>query len=522
VPSGVKPRSGLKTIATFRGRTVQSTTVSEELLRQGQPGGGFRKYLPIPAALGLLGLIAAGGVSFIQPEQSIAKAPVVIGADPDIAVSSGLAPSERLREADRFLRSEVVAIRSKELLERAAAAVGETGKYRSSALQRSGTDIVDLSVIGPKPEAAGKIMKSLVDLYSEERVDQFNRRTAVSIARIDARIRQLRELADASVAGAGDWEAFTSELTALSGTRASLGLRSVQKQDLVRIVDRTNITGRVAPRLRPNLLLLGALSGLLAGLAIAFARARLRSSASSKSESSGQLAGFPVLGTFHRGARGAVNPSGSVAPEARTLSNLLAALNVKRIMIAGVSTGHAASFVADQLANATAAQRQTVLLDVTGATARPARTRDFNLGELTDETDRGLTTLGSLLRAASDRHQPLVMANGDRLDEGSLPRQAIAFLERIERDNGLVLLDSEPLKSIGASLRWARHGDVIVVTDPSQTPRAELDTALATLRMVGARVLGIVVVHDSTVTPTVTLGKSADTDPVTAFREVKI
>jgi hypothetical protein len=488
-----------------------------------QGSAGFtqtlRTYLPLTAGMALLGLLAAGGASFAGPAQSVAKAPVVIGADPDIAVSSGLAPSERLREADRFLRSEVAAISSKELLERAAAAESESGKFTSSALQRFGTDIVDLSVIGPKPESAGKVMKSLLNLYSEERVDQFNRRTAVSIARIDARIRQLRELADDSVTGAGDWEAFTSELTALSGTRASLGLRSVQKQDLVRIVDKTNITGKVAPRLRSNFLLLGALTGLLAGLAISIVRQRLHEGNSLGTKQTGEVAGMPVLGTFQRGMRGPVNAGPST--DARSLSNLLAALNVQRVMITGVTTGHAASFVADQIAGATAAHRQTVLLDVTGGTARPARTRDFNLNELTDETDRGLTTLGTMLRAVTDRHQPLVISNGDRLDEHDMPRPAIAFLERIERDNGLVVLDSEPLKTMGTSLRWARHTDVIVVTDPAQTSRAELDSALATLRMVGSRVLGVVVVHDSGTAPTPARNTS-DADSVAALREIKI
>jgi hypothetical protein len=488
-----------------------------------QGSAGFstnlRNYLPLTVGLGLLGLLGAAGASFAGPAQSVAKAPVVIGADPDIAVSSGLAPSERLREADRFLRSEVAAISSKELLERATAATGESGKFTSSALQRFGTDIVDLSVTGPKPESAGKVMKSLLNLYSEERVDQFNRRTAVSIARIDARIRQLRELADDSVTGAGDWEAFTSELTALSGTRASLGLRSVQTADLVRIVDKTNITGKVAPRLRMNFLLLGALTGLLAGLGISILRARLREGTSLGTKQTGEVAGMPILGTFQRDTRGLRN--GAPTAEARSLSNLLAALNVQRVMVTGVTTGHAASYVADQIAGATATHRQTVLLDVTGATARPARTRDFNLNELADETDRGLTTLGALLRAVSDRHKPLVISNGDRLDEHDLPRPAVAFLERIERDNGLVVLDSEPLKAMGASLRWARHTDVIVVTDPAQTNRAELDSALATLRLVGSRVLGVVVVRDSGSAPSIARN-SSDVDPVAALREIKV
>jgi hypothetical protein len=489
-----------------------------------QGSGGFaptlRAYLPLTAGLALVGLLGAAGASFAGPARSVAKAPVVIGADPDIAVSSGLAPSERLREADRFLRSEVAAISSKELLERAAAAAGESGRFTSSALQRFGTDIVDLSVVGPKPEGAGKVMKSLLNLYSEERVDQFNRRTAVSIARIDARIRQLRELADDSVTGAGDWEAFTSELTALSGTRASLGLRSVQKQDLVRIVDKTNVTGKVASRLHPNLLLLGALTGLLVGLAISILRQRRREDVSIGAKQAGELAGFPVLGTFQRSMRGPVTAASTPTAEARSLSNLLAALNVQRVMVTGVSSGHAASYVADQIAGATAAHRQTVLLDVTGATARPARTRDFNLNELTDETDRGLTTLGSMLRAVTDRHQPLVISNGDRLDEHDMPRPAIAFLERIERDNGLVVLDSEPLKAMGASLRWARYTDVIIVTDPAQTSRAELDSALATLRMVGSRVLGVVIVHDSGTAPAP--ARNTEADPVAALREIKI
>jgi hypothetical protein len=491
----------------------------------------LRKHLPLTAGLALLGLLSAAGASFAQPSQSIAKAPIVIGADPDIAVSSGLAPSERLREADRFLRSEVAAISSKELLERAAAAVGETEKYTSSALQRFGTDIVDLSVTGSKtgskPEGAGKVMKSLLNLYSEERVDQFNRRTAVSIARIDARIRQLRELADDAVTGAGDWEAFTSELTALSGTRASLGLRSVQKQDLVRIVDKTNITGKVAPRLRLNFLILGILTGLLAGLAIAVARERLRDSASLAKSSATDVGGIPVLATFHRNQRGLVSASEPYTPvtEARSLSNLLAALNVQRVMIAGVTNGQASHYIADQLAGATAAHRQTVLLDATGGRARR---HDFELNELTDETDRGLTTLGGYLRAATDRNQPFIISNGNRLDEHDLPRAATAFLERIERDNGLVVLDSEPLKAMGTSLRWARHADVIVVSDPTHTSRSDLDSALATLRMVGSRILGIVVVHDATTAPVAAPqnqrnpGNLTEAGPIAPVREIKV
>ncbi len=481
----------------------------------------LRKLLPITGGLALVGLLGAAGASFAQPSLSIAKAPIVIGADPDIAVSSGLAPSERLREADRFLRSEVAAISSKELLERATIEAGETAKYTSSAQQRFGTDIVDLSVTGPKPDGAGKVMKSLLNFYSEERVDQFNRRTAVSIARIDARIRQLRELVDDSTPGAGDWEAFTSEMTALSGTRASLGLRSVQKQDLVRIVDKTNMTGKVAPRLRRNFLLLGTLTGLLAGLAIAVARKRLRVDASFRSDSVANVAGIPVLGTFHRSPRGLVTANEPCTPvaEARSLSNLLAALNVQRVMVAGVTNGQASNFIADQLAAATAMQRQTVLLDATGGTFRR---HDFDLNELSDETDRGLTTLGSYLRAARDRNQPFIISNGDRLDEHDLPRAAMAFLERIERDHGLVVLDSEPLKAMGASLRWARHADVIVVNEPSHTSRADLDSAIATLRMIGSRILGVVVVHDSTAASALAPRIMSEAEPIVALREIKV
>jgi hypothetical protein len=464
------------------------------------------RYLPITALLSVVGLSAAAGASFLLPQVSVAKAPIVIGADPDISISTNLAPSERLREADRFLRSEVAAISSKELLQRATEAASETGNYTSRAVQRFGTDIVDLSVSGPTPKGAGKVMSSLIGIYSDERVEQYSRRTAVSIARIDARIRQLRELAGDSVTGAGDWEAFTSELTALSSTRASLGLRSVQKQDLVRVVDKTDFAGKTGTRLRPNLLVLGTLTGLLAGLAIAVARQRLRNDVTADASTAEELSGVPVLGTFNGSSRpinaarsGAVVPRAGVArtvcEEGRSLTNLLSALDVNRVMVAGVTNGGAASFVADELIAAAAETgRMGVLLDVTG---RSSRRKDFDLNDLSTELDRAIDTLCTLARAAADRGDGLVIVNGTKANPEDLPRSAESFLDRVERDRGLVVLDSEPVQTVGASLRWARETELLVAIDPENTSRSDLESALSTLRLVGARVLGVVIVHQS-------------------------
>ncbi len=448
----------------------------------------LRRYAPLPLAGAAVGLLAALSAAVLLPAQAVAKAPIVIGADPDISISGSSAPSERLREADRFLRSEVAVLSSKEMLQRAKKEAGVTGTYTTASIQRFGTDIVDLSVTGADTKGASKVLGSLLDIYARERIEQYSRQTAVSIARLDARTRQLRELAGEAATGAGDWEAYTTELNALSQTRATLGLRSVQREDLVRVVDKTNIGGKSQPRVGSNLVLLAALTGLLVGLALAVARERLRDDVTT-SETLSEFAGVPVLGTF----AGVQKATVSTASEAARISHLLSALNLQRIMVVGTSNGQVASAVAEKLAAASAAShRPTVLFDATGT---GHRRRDYDLAGLSTETDREIDTLGALFRAAVDRHQPLVIANGTHLDQTVLPRPALAFFERIARDHGLVILDSEPLTTVGASLRWARECDVVVVVDPSETSRSELASALHTLRLITSRIVGIVVVN---------------------------
>lgn len=446
----------------------------------------LRRFVPLTVIGIIVGLVGAAAFSLLTPSRGIAKAPIVIGADPDVTISGSSAPSERLREADRFLRSEIAVLSSKELLERAKSEVGEKGTYDSTSIHRFGTDIVDLSVVGETAEGAGKVLNSLLEIYAAERIEQYSRQTAVSIARLDARTRQLRELADDEATSAGDWEAYTSELNALSQTRASLGMRSVQREDLVRVVDKSNIGGAAMPRFRPNVFLLSALTGLLAGLGLALARVRRRDTGALS-----EFAGVAVLGTFS--GSGQVAAHG--ANEAARIANLLSALNIRRVMISGATDGALASAVALQIASASAAtNRPTVLFDATG---QGNRRRDFDLDDLDaeTETERSIDALCTLFRATLDRHQPLVIANGTHLDQTDLPRPALAFFERIERDHGLIILDSEPLNARGASLRWARDCDVVLVVDPTNTSCSELHSALTTLRLVTSRVVGIVLAN---------------------------
>lgn len=477
----------------------------------------LHRFVPL-TVIGTLGaLLAATAFSFLTPALAVAKAPIIIGADPDIAISGSSAPSERLREADRFLRSEIAVLSSKELLERAKNAAGEKGLFRAASIQRFGTDIVDLSVSGKDPKGAGKVLRSLLDIYAGERIENYSRQTAVSIARLDARAKQLRELADDSVTGAGDWEAFTSELDALSQTRASLGMRSVQREDLVRVVDKTDIAGSPVSRFRSNFLLLGALTGLIGGLSLAMARDRLRNDVVTGSSELTEFAGLPVLGTFS-GTGPAVGAD--IATEAARIANLLSALDVQRVMISGAANGQAASTVAERVASASAAtNRPTVLFDASG---QGNRRRDFDLVDLASETERGIDTLGALFRAAIGRHQPLVIANGTHLDQTDLPRPARAFFERIARDHGLVIIDSEPLASRGPSLRWARDSDVVVVVDPARTNRSELESALATLRLVTSRVVGIIVVHGAEGLPSNVRRGPVGVEAVPALRKIQI
>ena len=478
----------------------------------------LRRYAPLLLAGAAVGLLAALSAAVLLPAQAIAKAPIVIGADPDISISGSSAPSERLREADRFLRSEVAVLSSKELLQRAKNEAGQTGTYTTASIQRFGTDIVDLSVIGPNAKGASKVLESLLELYARERIEQYSRQTAVSIARLDARARQLRELAGGAETGAGDWEAYTTELNALSQTRATLGLRSVQREYLVRVVDKTNIGGRSQPRVGSNLVLLAGLTGLLAGLALAVARERLRDDVTT-GETLSDFAGLPVLGTF-AGVQKATVSTVSTASEAARIAHLLSALNLQRVMVVGTSNGQVASAVAEKLAAASAAShRPTVLFDATGT---GHRRRDYDLAGLSTEKDREIDTLCALFRAAVDRHQPLVIANGTHLDQTVLPRPALAFFERIARDHGLVILDSEPLTTVGASLRWARDCDVVLVVDPSETTRSELASALHTLRLITPRIVGIVVVNGAESLVSDVRREPLGSDAIPTLRKIQI
>ncbi len=257
-------------------------------------------------------------------------------------------------------------------------------------------------------------------------------------------------------------------------------------------------------------LVLGSFAGLIVGAVLALLADNLDRSLKTPDD----VVGAPVLGAIPRAVRSELrqdlalaamnSPESAVAEgyqKVRTaLEFALLGRKVKSILITSPSQGEGKSTSSANLAWAMSAiDHRVVLVDVDFR--RPRIHKIFGCPiepGLSDNLLQG-TEINKLALRVEDKRGNLVI-----IPSGPVPsspgdfvasRAFSGLLNNLEDESDLVILDSTPVLPVPDALSIARHVDaVIVVAMAGETSKAQLSTAIQSLRGVGADVLGVVLV----------------------------
>lgn len=260
-----------------------------------------------------------------------------------------------------------------------------------------------------------------------------------------------------------------------------------------------------APNTQLNLLI-GLVTGLLAGIAIAFARSLLDSRVRGESDLR-QVTDAALLGGMAFDADAGTHPlltqSGHQSPRAeafRQLRTNLQFANVsgkaKTVLVTSSLPGEGKSTTATNLAIALAQAGQSVCL-IDADLRRPMVHEYMQL-----ERDAGLTTALVGAVDVNDLLQPWGEDNLYVLTSGQVPPNPSELLGsgemkqlllRLEHAFDAIIIDAPPLLPVTDAAVLSQYvGGVVVVVGSNKIRQQDLARSLDALRLVGARLLGVV------------------------------
>lgn len=487
--------------------------------------GFVRRWLPLLLLGPLLGGLA--GYLLLREVPSVYEARVtLLVSQGSVTTTTG---AEELRGAEQLARTYAEVVKTRGVLEEAAARVGLTVPFRelqqrvNARLVRD-TQLLRISAEDTDPARAAQLANAVADVFIAKNVEAQAGRFASSrdnLARlvdslradVEARTRQIEELRVQPPSPARDAELarLQSELTGVQNSYSNT-LRSYEELRVGEARGTTTLTvvepavvpdESVRPR-RLQTIALAALAGLLAATALA-ALAHYLDDGLRGAERVTNATGLPILGSIPRSDRGR-NPS-DIAARRRAEGYRLLLLNLqvatsdqqlRTLMIASGGIAEGKSVTAQNLALALADSGQRVIL-VDADLHRPTQSKLFNLPNRT-----GLSRLllnpsepvtAALQQTSIENLEVLTAGQAQAWDAWALfsSKRLQDRLEELASLCDVVVFDTPPLLAQPDAALLASHVDgVLYLVDVTKSRGRTATQAIDVLRKSGARVIGAV------------------------------
>lgn len=424
-------------------------------------------------------------------------------------------------DPDRYVVGQLRVLRSTELSDAVAAAVGDTTGAVVSSLVRfeheTKTDIVDVIAETGDPEFS----KQIVDAYLDAYVDLIESQIAATLEPIDESITDVRSQLDdvdeqirqallpyleAEPASPGDAfppipgidqvaPSLATQRSLLQGTLLTLlNERATVQTNTTRSVSSTIVQeGTLAATAETEssivTLAIGIAAGAFAGLLVAVVVARLSPRVLDDVQAE-EILGHPVVGTFPRDRLLATDrrlaledPPAAVTPFVDSLSVRAEASSrgdVLTVLVVGTQRAAGATTLASVLANGFAGNGASVLL-VDADQQRPVLTSLFSGPLPTRSATRRRTAKPprKLLKGIKATAVPnLRVANfGSSLLSSTMRRRHVGEgLDEARSQADVVVLDGGPLMASSSTLELARTCDAVVVVIPRRQKVRQLVT----------------------------------------------